>query len=339
MDSLSLGFVRQIINQRVTRYSLQPVKVGYKPKKTYRMTLHYMEGHPGISSLIVKSSPNCAPNNVSECNREGLAYQILLPKLKIKKPEVFYNGLDQSGQSHLLFLEDLQENHIFPEDNHLWSRNQIKCVLRTYARLHISGEAAIAATGTPNWMFTYLKPEWDPVEIQAMFQNLVEKGIWSQLPGFSKLVSHTYEALISREFEPLTTLHHDSWPSNIALPMDFQGEGVLVDWEMAGWGIAELDLAYMYIQPYQSARKVDQRSAIEYYWTYREDIEGKTFPRERIFARQRYANAILAISLVVVANQVANNPYPSGSAPHAYWLNMFKLLFRELSRLCETQDP
>jgi thiamine kinase-like enzyme len=134
---------------------------------------------------------------------------------------------------------------------------------------------------------------------------------------------------------PETLLHNDVCPPNCGLPPNADGECVLVDWEMVGWGLAEMDLAYMFMQPFASERMLDRSEMLEYYWQQRHVLEGVRQPADVERATQRYADAVLALWLVPVAHRVTARPYPEGSAPGDYWEGMFGVLHGRLKALCE----
>ena len=91
--------------------------------------------------------------------------------------------------------------------------------------------------------------------------ELVNLGVWQPLSGIEPLVERTLARQPAFAKEGLTVLHNDVYPGNIGLPYDLGGDAALVDWEMTGWGMAELDLAFMFMQPYRSARQIDRKKA------------------------------------------------------------------------------
>jgi hypothetical protein len=141
-------------------------------------------------------------------------------------------------------------------------------------------------------------------------------------------------------------LHNDIYPPNVGLPRERTGgdadsdgqltleQVVLIDWEMVGWGLAETDLAYLFLQPYRSAAAVNREEALEFYWQERRRLEGDVpTAAERRF-RQAHADGLLALWLLPVAARMATTPHPVGSAPHTYWSEMFQVLGERLALLC-----
>ena len=58
------------------------------------------------------------------------------------------------------------------------------------------------------------------------------------------------------------------------IPIGNSGDAVLLDWDMAGWGLAEMDLAYMFLGPYANHRRLDRQKALNYYWRQRQAVAG-----------------------------------------------------------------
>jgi hypothetical protein len=176
---------------------------------------------------------------------------------------------------------------------------------------------------------------WQPEALLCMVEALVALGVWTPLPRIEGLVTHTLEGMEAFSRYPATLLHNDVYPPNIALPLGPGEEAALLDWEMAGWGPAELDLAFMFLQPYRSAQRLERTETLAYYWAVRQALEGMCPPIGERQDIQRQADAVWALSLVPVALKVANRPYPAGSAPHAYWDAMFGVLHGSLRSLSD----
>jgi aminoglycoside phosphotransferase (APT) family kinase protein len=129
-------------------------------------------------------------------------------------------------------------------------------------------------------------------------------------------------------------IHNDVAPQNIGLPYDLSQSALLVDWEMAGWGLPELDLAYMFLLPFRNTQRIDRSRALEVYWHERQALEGACPPPEERCMVQHYADAWWALRQLVLAQRVALTPFPAGSAPQAYWDAMYCVLQERLQQLC-----
>jgi hypothetical protein len=102
--------------------------------------------------------------------------------------------------------------------------------------------------------------------------------------------------------------------------------------------MAELDLAYLFMQPYRSAAAIDRPAVQSFYWQERARLGGgghgyEYTGAERCF-RQRHADAVLALRQLIIAYHVALAPFPAGSAPHTYWQEMFAVLEERLREMC-----
>ena len=104
-----------------------------------------------------------------------------------------------------------------------------------------------------------------------------------------------------------------------------------MDWEMVGRGLAELDLAFMFLQPFGSHRKLDRAAALAFYWRERERIEQPMVSAGERDRRQRYADALWALWLIPVAHKMAHYPFPPASPPRIYWESMFAVLADRLA--------
>jgi hypothetical protein len=90
------------------------------------------------------------------------------------------------------------------------------------------------------------------------------------------------EPLAARE--PLTLVHYDVYPPNVALVRGTaEPEAALIDWAAATADIGEIDLAFVFQQPYKSDRLLDRRAGLRYYWEERKRLTGKPYDwRERV---------------------------------------------------------
>jgi hypothetical protein len=205
-------------------------------------------------------------------------------------------------------------------------------VLRTYARFHVAGRAALPDDRA--WLLPRYEARVRTTDVLAQADELRRWGVWGPLPRLPQLVARTLDGIRRLESHPVTLLHNDVSPANVGLPRDLRGSGVLVDWEMLGWGLPELDLAYMFTQPFRSAEGLDRTRMLDYYWDRRQALEGTIPPPAQRRWRQRHADAVLALWLVPVAHRVAAHPFPAGSAPRRYWRSMFGVLYERLGALC-----
>ncbi|MEW5986610.1 MAG: phosphotransferase [Chloroflexota bacterium] len=338
MFSPSLAFLRQVFTPRLRGFDQQTIKASATPATVYRLILEY-DGRPaGPASTILKVVQPDWPGDPDGHDRERRFYADLAPGLELNHPLLYYEGVDPDSQCRLLLLEDLGASHRFPPPTHAWSWDELRCLLRTYARLHVRGEGCLPPAGQRAWLMSRHETRWTAGGITQMVNDLGTQGIWPPLSHLETLLQRTLDEIEAAAGWPITLLHNDVYPPNGGLPAGLErGEAALIDWEMAGWGHAELDLAYMFTQPFCSSSRLDQTAALHYYWQERRRWEGTTPSAAEQLARQRQANRLLALSLVPVAHHVAAHPFPSGSAPAVYWASMFGVLYRRLQELVSNE--
>lgn len=336
MQLLSLDLVQRTISPRITGFSTQHIQPGASPTRVYRVALEYANGHAGVPAAIVKSIAPQWPDDAHGPDRERRFYTRLSPDFDFHQPHVFHAGIDPETQHRVIVMEDLTLDYVFPPPTHFWTPDEMRCMLRTYARLHVQGQDCVPPPGQRAWLMSRHETRLD-APILGMAEDLVAQGVWSPLPNLDRLLDQTRTTAGDLAGYPVTVLHNDVYPPNVGLPHDLRDEAVLIDWEMAGWGLAEMDLAYVFMQPFGAASKIDRRDALRYYWTQREMLEGRLRPFEERLDVQRHADAVLALTLVPVAHRVAAEPFPAGSPPRIYWNSMFGVLNERLHELCRLE--
>ncbi len=174
-------------------------------------------------------------------------------------------------------MEDASPDYRFPSAWHIWTEAEARCVLKAYARLHIRGEQCLPPENQRDWLWRMALQTraWPVEELLALAHDLAAWGVWPTIPGLERLIQRTLDDMPIFAAGPATLLHNDVTPANAALPHDLDGEAILLDWEMAGWGMAELDLAFMFTQPFRSERDIDKQAALDYYWDQRYALDGR----------------------------------------------------------------
>jgi len=102
---------------------------------------------------------------------------------------------------------------------------------------------------------------------------------------------------------------------------------------MASYGLPEMDLGFMFLQPFRAHQYLDKAQVLEAYWAARLAREGEILSREEREIRQFYADAVWGLWLVPVAYKMAAHPFPFGSAVAVYWESMFGVLEGHLRAL------
>lgn len=329
----AIRFLREAVHPGIIAARSELLKMSAAPASVQRVHLAYTGTQPCRTTVLVKHILKSGQEDLYDAVRELRFYRELAPRLDIPLPQVYYAGPEPAGDGYLLVLEDLEVSYRFHEPSYVWSREELFRLLRAYARLHVAGTRVLPPLAERGWLMTYLQEIKPAQKLPWMAAELTRLGFWPPLTGIERLVEEAQAAYQGWDQHPVTVLHNDVYPPNVGLPLDPLGEVILVDWEMAGWGFAEFDLAYLFIQPFGSARCLTRQEALAFYWGQRQKLEG-IFPgqaeRELV---QRQAEILLCLALTVVAYQAALNPYPMGTAPAIYWQAMYKVLAGEIRRL------
>ena len=332
----SVRWLRSVVNPQIRAVEAEWLKSSSTPAATYRFWIE-AGGSNVPRSLLVKRIEDNWPGDPLGPQREVRFYQIILPELAIAHPHVFYAGREPASEHFVVIMEDVSESHKFPPPTHRWRQNEIEMILRSYARLHASGQTAVPEVGDREWMVdrheSRLKETAD--DLPQMVDALTKSRIWPNLPRFDQLLDAILREAGYFSAFPTTILHNDVYPPNCGLPKDEKQEVVLLDWEMVGWGLEELDLGFMFLQPYGSHRDLNRAKALDYYWLERQRLGFRLRPFEERQRRQWYADALWALWLIPVAYRMAKSPYPTGSVPKQYWNNMFVVLGDRLQSLSD----
>jgi hypothetical protein len=333
--TLTLDFLRQRIHPRIEGFTVHTIKQSGTPAMIYQVGMaHNLNGHSPHSVILKVIAPEW-PEDAQGPNRELNFYTQVRPRLKLDRPRLYAAGIDAESQYRFILMEELTADYTFFPPAHLWTQAEAMCVLRTYAHLHVQGQGVLPVEGERGWMWSYHRPVWDSERLLAMAALLAEQGVWRPLPGLGRLIERTLAADEGLAAAGVTVTHHDVFPPNVALPPDLEnGRGVIIDWEMAGWGMAEMDLAYFFLQPFGSSGRIEREKALAVYWAERGRLEGGRPTAEERAARQAHADALLALSLVPVAHRAVTRPFAAGSFPSLYWDSMLVVLHERLQVLC-----
>jgi fructosamine-3-kinase len=276
----------------------------------------------GASPAIVKWTRFSDAGGFS---REALAYDEVLGSVGVRTAALLGSGSD--GEASCLVLEDLAGEFRFPPNRHRWAPAELQSVVRAYARLHTEG----SGIGRRPWMLGYQSPDWTPESVTGDAGELRRRGEWGALSGLERLAGRTLDDLGDLDEMP-TLLHLDCDPSNAGIGVADPGEVALIDWDMAGWGDPEFDLAYLHLHPFEAAGSVDRARLLDVYWTERSGIGPIPDARERRI-RQRVADRVFALALVAGARRSLDEPYPPGGRADRYWAAMRPVLYRKLEGL------
>ncbi|HJS30135.1 MAG TPA: phosphotransferase [Anaerolineales bacterium] len=325
-----LPLLRQSVSPRIRRYSELKIKDSATPASVYRLRLDYDGQADGPERLILKRIQAVYPDDPGFPDREISIYREILPSLGIRHARAHYTGIDPETQERLILLEDLA-NYRLPPPDRPWSQAEGECIARTYARLHVEAVRCLPPPGERDWLFPPHESRLDRENLLGMARELEGQIVWGPLPGLDRLLDQALVAAGTFAGVPRTLLHNDVYPPNVALPPNLKDEeAVLLDWEMASYGLPEMDLAFMFIQPFRAHRLLDKRRLLDAYWAAREALAGETPGRPDREARQFYADSLWGLWLVPVAYRMAVEPPPAGSEVAVYWEGMFRVLHEHL---------
>jgi hypothetical protein len=305
--------------------SLRQIKTSSTPAAVYRLALT----PAAPPTLIAKIIQPDWPHDPDGPDREAGFYAEIHPRLNFTRPHVYFTGCDPLTRERVILLEDLQGYATRPRE-HAWTPAEASCFIKTYAKLHTSGSSDEFIRP---WLFPITADRLPSPRLLTLADDLISMGVWLPLPSLGRLIEWVLASAPEMSRLPHTILHNDVFPPNIALPDDLSGEAILLDWEMAGWGLPEMDLAFMFLQPFRSAASLDRASVLEAYWRERYNLEGHVPPRNARRARQFFADALWGLYLIPVAHRSIQQPFPAGSPPHQYWQLMRGVLFEWLERL------
>ncbi len=330
-----LSLARDVFGPHVSSVTVQTLKRSASPATVYRLGLSGVGEGTERLSVIAKRTASTWADDDHGPTREALFLRLLIAHLGIPHPRVYFAGLVESGASWLTLVEDVTIAYHFWAADHAWPLAELRPILAAYAAFHAHGVAALSTLGAREWLFPpYQRRVVDLAgELPAMTEALARAGIWQPMPCVGRLVERTMRTLEAGAW-PETILHNDVTPANAGLPRDGDGPALLVDWEMVGTGPAELDLAYMFMQPFDNTRAVDRQTALAWYWEQRRLVSGGIPTAVERTHAQQMADAVLALWLIPVAHRRLLAPFPSGSAPRLYWDSMSHVLERRLRELC-----
>ena len=324
----NIGLLKRALGNGVQECSAELIKTTLAWSQVYRVTLK-RRSHSIRESLIVKAINPRGPYEAVEAERESLFYGVLYPALKIPKLEIHFLGVDEPSGWLVIVMEDLATAHRIPQHPYQWSRPELENVLRAYARLHTSPfEARDVA-----WLVPRHESVLDFEQIREQVAIVQRAGIWGDLPELADLIAFARESCRRYAAADLALLHGDTTPTNAPLPQSGADPATLIDWQDAGVGMPEFDLAYLDLQPFESARGIPRSQLLTRYWQFRGEMEpGIPSPEERR-ARQLHADLVTALWLIGPAGRVALRPFPRGSYPQMHWASQYGIVYNRLSEL------
>jgi len=327
----NLDLLRQAFGNSIQDCHAELIKIALGWSRVYRVTLK-IQGHSTRDPVIVKTINPNGPPTALEAERELRFYQTILSGLCIPKPKVYFLATDPETGFHIIIMEDLSSTHRIPTHPYQWTRDELRSVLRAYAYLH--------ADRVANLDYAWLAPRHENLlnleKVPEQVAIVQRAGIWGDLPELSDLIAFADESCQKYANAKSTLLHGDTTPANAALPKDLNSQpATLIDWQDVGIGMAEFDLAYLDLQPFESARLVPRSELLDLYWHFRAEIDSDTPSPEERRARQLHADIITALWLLTPASRVTLHPFPQGTYPHMHWASQYGILYHRLKSLSQ----
>jgi aminoglycoside phosphotransferase (APT) family kinase protein len=327
----NLDLFRQAFGNSITDCHAELIKTALGWSRVYRVTLG-TQSHSIREPIIVKTIDPGGPATAREAERELRFYQTLHPELSIAKPEVYFLTTHPETGFHVIVMGDLALTHEIPTHPYQWKREEIKSVLRAYAQLH--------TCKVPQAGYAWLAPRHESMldfeKIPGQVAIVQRAGIWDDLPHLNDLLAHARESCEKFEHETLSLIHGDTTPANAALPKDLDSQpAILIDWQDVGIGMPEFDLAYIDLQPFDSARLVPRSDLLGTYWQLRLESDSDIPSPEERRARQLHADLVTALWLTAPAARVTLHPFPAGSYPQIHWASQYGIVYNRLKTLAE----
>lgn len=325
----NLDLFREAFGNGIQDCHAELIKFALGWSRVYRVTLT-RQGHSARESIIVKTMDAKALNNPLEAERELRFYQTLHATLSIPKPEIYFLTTDKATGVHIIVMADLSSTHRFPSHPYQWRRDEIKSVLRAYAQLHTSKVTDLR--------YAWLAPRHETMlnfdKIPEQVAIVQRAGIWGELPHLNELIEYARASCEKYKNESMSLIHGDTTPANAALPSDLASESAtLIDWQDVGIGMPEFDLAYMDLQPFDSARLIPRSDLLDTYWNLRAEIDPAVPSDTERRARQLHADVVNTLWLTAPAARVALHPFPDGSYPQIHWASQYGIVYNRLKAL------
>ncbi len=329
----TLDLFREAFGNGIQDCHVELIKVALGWSRVYRATLtRNSQGRSTRETVIVKTIDPNGTASPLEAERELRFYQTLHPHLSIPKPRTYFLATDPATSVHILVMEDLSTSHRIPSHPYQWKSEEIESVLRAYAQLHTSK----IPDRNHDWLAPRHESLLDFEKIPEQVAIVQRSGIWGDLPHLPDLISYARASCERYNNEQVSLLHGDTTPANAALPQPLDSQAAtLIDWQDVGVGMPEFDLAYIDLQPFDSARLIPRSNLLDTYWGLRAEINSNIPTPEERRARQLHADVVTALWLTAPAARVTLHPFPEGSYPQIHWVSQYGIVYNRLKSLAQ----
>lgn len=334
MDTITLDLLRGAVSNRICAFECATIKQGPGVTSVYRARLQYAGGeqahHP--SSVVIKLTAHVDASGALSPDREYRFYTQIGPRLSIPSAKLYYAGVDPATQARMLVLEDLEPRYIFHPPDQEWLMDEVSCILRAYAALHAHGAAILREMPDRDWLLAHFAVPPRAEDLLRQTRDLVAQEIWEPVNGLERMIELSIAHCADLQAGASTLLHNDIYPPNLALPRNLHEQAIIIDWEMLGYGAAEMDLAYLFMQPFRNARHVQRADALAYYWDQRAAHGDTPPPAQERAERIHWAERCLLLWFIPLAHKAAANPYPAGTQARRFWDAMLAVLAERLQQ-------
>jgi phosphotransferase family enzyme len=328
---LSRELLTRALDAPLLAFRAEQIKTTFPWSLVFRVALH-VQGHPAPKSVVVKAIDPHGPADPHEGQREFRFYQSIYPGLPQPKPRLHALSVDDDTGWYVIVLEDLSASYRIPQHPYQWSRIEMQAVLRAYAALHSA--PVLPSESDRQWLNPRHEIQLDFDMIPEQVATVQRLGIWGDLPGLPDLMAYARESCQKYAELPVSLLHNDTTPTNAPLPRELASQpALLIDWQDAGIGMPEMDLAYIDLQPFRSGRLIPREELLSTYWKMRGCLHGDVPPPGERSLRQIHADLIMALWLTRPAGRVALHPYPEGTYPRMHWDSHFGIIYDRLKEL------
>ena len=267
-----------------TSYRLEEIEARYPGEPTR----HFMAKHLGREAMT-EAGRRSRPQAPDCTGRELTVYRDILSGTDLTTPALIGGWADtHRGALVLEWVRGAPLAEI--GDFSTW-----EAAARWLARMHMTFAAPLSGTD-PSWKHPSLV-HYDRQLLQAAGRRGLERAAEQQL-GSARTRTSLAEAH-ERGLGALTTaestvVHGDFYPSNIIVSAD---RIAVVDWELAGWGPAELDLAALIA----GAWGYEQRRALTLAYHLEASERGRTDSFAALMQRVSLATVVIALRWIGAA--------------------------------------
>ena len=234
----------------VTSIRVEPLEGGTGASVT-RVKLDYDRDEPGAPSTLIAKLPSPAGSEARHImtelgmySREARFYSELAGLVDIRTPRCYFNALDESAQTGVLLLEDLTAGRLGLSGI---TYDDAELVLRRLARFHAGmwDHPRLQAMDWLDWRHrseSYLaltRAWWNGILRDS--SDLIDAGAAGIIDA---AITNAPRAMSLLSQPPLTLVHGDLWPPNLAFDDGAEDPVTAFDWQLVARMRPGLDVGY-----------------------------------------------------------------------------------------------